>query len=123
MPAAPKEAPTAIEGHTTSLREAPQHIQRRHLSQTMIGDIDHQVTQSRSHILHFAHSAFIASFEPRDIGHSLSNADWVSAMHEELENFERNQVWVLVPPPLDCHPIGIKWVYKNKQRGWGGSEK
>jgi hypothetical protein len=36
-------------------------------------------------------------------------------MHKELENCERNKVWVLVPPPPDCHPIGIKWVYKNKQ--------
>jgi hypothetical protein len=36
-------------------------------------------------------------------------------MHEELENFERNQVWVLVSPPPDCHSIGTKWVYKNKQ--------
>jgi hypothetical protein len=36
-------------------------------------------------------------------------------MHEELENFKQNQVWVLVPPPPDCHPIGTKWVYKNKQ--------
>jgi hypothetical protein len=82
----------------------------------MISDIDQWVTQSRSHqISHFAHSAFVASFEPRDIGHALSNADWVNAMHEELENFERNQVWVLVPSPPDCHPIGTKWIYKNKQ--------
>jgi hypothetical protein len=36
-------------------------------------------------------------------------------MHEELENFERNHVWVLVPPPSNCHPIGTKWVFKNKQ--------
>ena len=36
-------------------------------------------------------------------------------MHEELGNFERNQVWVLVPPPSNCHPIGTKWVFKNKQ--------
>jgi hypothetical protein len=36
-------------------------------------------------------------------------------MHEELENLERNQVWLLVPPPPVCHPIGTKWVYKNKQ--------
>ena len=36
-------------------------------------------------------------------------------MHEELENFERNRVWVLVPPPPNCHPIGTKWVFKNKQ--------
>lgn len=36
-------------------------------------------------------------------------------MHEELENFERNQVWELVEPPPDCHPIGTKWVFKNKR--------
>ena len=36
-------------------------------------------------------------------------------MHEELENFERNQVWVLVEPPPACNPIGTKWVFKNKQ--------
>jgi hypothetical protein len=36
-------------------------------------------------------------------------------MHEELENFEQDQVWVLVPPPPDYYPIGTKWVYKNKQ--------
>ena len=36
-------------------------------------------------------------------------------MHEKLENFERNQVWVLVEPPPACNPIGTKWVFKNKQ--------
>ena len=45
----------------------------------------------------------------------LYDPDWVNAMYEELENFERNQVWVLVPPPPECHPIGTKWVFKNKQ--------
>jgi hypothetical protein len=37
---APEEAPVAVEGEATSSREAPQHIQHRHLPQTMIGDID-----------------------------------------------------------------------------------
>jgi hypothetical protein len=36
-------------------------------------------------------------------------------MHEELENFERNQVWDLVDPPPGCLPIGTKWVWKNKE--------
>jgi hypothetical protein len=36
-------------------------------------------------------------------------------MHEELENFERNQVWELVEPPPNCKPIGTKWVWKNKE--------
>jgi hypothetical protein len=36
-------------------------------------------------------------------------------MHEELENFKRNQVWELVDPPPGCKPIGTKWVWKNKE--------
>jgi hypothetical protein len=35
-------------------------------------------------------------------------------MHEELENFERNQVCTLVDPPRDVNVIGTKWVFKNK---------
>jgi hypothetical protein len=36
-------------------------------------------------------------------------------MHEELENFERNQVWTLVDPLRDMNVIGTKLVFKNKQ--------
>jgi hypothetical protein len=36
-------------------------------------------------------------------------------MHEELENFERNQLWTLVDPQRDVNVIGTKWVFKNKQ--------
>jgi hypothetical protein len=36
-------------------------------------------------------------------------------MHEELDNFERNQVWTLVDPPRDVNVIRTKWVFKNKQ--------
>ncbi|WVZ75651.1 LOW QUALITY PROTEIN: hypothetical protein U9M48_023686 [Paspalum notatum var. saurae] len=63
----------------------------------------------------FSHSAYVASFEPRDVLHALSDPNWVNAMHEELENFERNHVWDLVEPPPNFRPIGSKWVFKNKQ--------
>jgi hypothetical protein len=36
-------------------------------------------------------------------------------MHEELENFERNQICTLVDPPRDVNVIGTKCVFKNKQ--------
>ena len=49
------------------------------------------------------------------MSHALSDPNWVNAMHEELENFERNHVWDLVEPPSNCRPIGTKWVFKNKQ--------
>ena len=35
-------------------------------------------------------------------------------MQEELNQFERNEVWELVPRPNDQSVIGIKWVYRNK---------
>ena len=34
-------------------------------------------------------AAFVASFEPKDNEHALSDSNWVNAMHEELENFEK----------------------------------
>jgi hypothetical protein len=36
-------------------------------------------------------------------------------MHEELNNFTRNQVWELVERPKNYNVIGIKWVFRNKQ--------
>ncbi|WVZ97331.1 hypothetical protein U9M48_042879 [Paspalum notatum var. saurae] len=41
----------------------------------------------------FSHSAYVATFEPRDVSHALSDPNWVNAMHEELANFERNHVF------------------------------
>jgi hypothetical protein len=78
------------------------------------------MTRSRSrNASHFAHSAFVATFETKDIGHALSDPNWVNAMHEELKNFERNQVWELVEPPPNCKPIWDKMgVEKQRGRKW-----
>ncbi|XP_070046434.1 uncharacterized protein [Nicotiana tomentosiformis] len=39
---------------------------------------------------------------------------WVNAMQDELNQFERSQVWHLVPKPKDRSVIGTKWVFRNK---------
>ncbi|MFY0277418.1 hypothetical protein, partial [Escherichia coli] len=54
--------------------------------------------------------------EPKKVYEALEDPAWVIAMQEELNNFERNKVWTLVPRPKDCkNVIGTKWVFKNKQ--------
>ena len=35
-------------------------------------------------------------------------------MQEELNQFERNNVWELVPRPSNASIIGTKWVFRNK---------
>ncbi|XP_070042956.1 uncharacterized mitochondrial protein AtMg00820-like [Nicotiana tomentosiformis] len=58
--------------------------------------------------------AFLSLIEPKNVAEALQNADWVNAMQDELNQFERSQVWHLVPRPLDRSVIGTKWVFRNK---------
>jgi hypothetical protein len=37
--------------------------------------------------------------EPLKVEKALEDEDWVMAMQEELNSFERNQVWTLVERP------------------------
>jgi hypothetical protein len=105
-----------VEGEIVSEPRAPSHIQKSHPPQQIIGNLNERVTRSSrlAHLSCFSNTLFVALFEPQDVGHALSNSSWVNAMHEELENFERNQVWTLVDPPRDVNVIGTKWVFKNK---------
>jgi hypothetical protein len=81
-----------IEGEIIFEQGAPSHIQNAHPPQQIIGNLNKRVTRSSrsAHLSCFTNTLFVAMFEPRDIGHALSDSSWVNAMHEELENFERN---------------------------------
>nr|GEZ38937.1 hypothetical protein [Tanacetum cinerariifolium] len=46
---------------------------------------------------------------------SLRDADWVSAMQEELDQFVRMKVWRLVPRPEGKTIIKTKLIFKNKK--------
>nr|GEX75190.1 hypothetical protein [Tanacetum cinerariifolium] len=46
---------------------------------------------------------------------ALRDADWVSAMQEELDQFARLKVWRLVPRPEGKTIIKTKWIFKNKK--------
>jgi hypothetical protein len=84
-----------VEGEIISESDTPSHIQKAHPLQQIIGNMNERVTRSsRSvHLSYLTNTLFVALFEPRDVGHTLSDLSWVNAKHEELENFERNQVW------------------------------
>ena len=70
----------------------PTNIARDHPLDTIIGDISRGV-QTRSRLASFCeHFSFVSSIEPKKIEEALKDVDWVNAMHEELNNFTRNQV-------------------------------
>ena len=61
----------------------------------------------------------MSSIEPKKIEEALMDVDWVNAMHEELNNFTRNQVCELVERPKGHNVIRTKWVFRNKQDQYG----
>jgi hypothetical protein len=79
-----------VEGEIVSEPRAPSHIQKAHPPQQFIGNLNERVTHSSrsAHLSCFSNMIFVALFEPRDVGHALSDLSWVNAMHE-LENFEK----------------------------------
>ena len=60
--------------------------------------------------LHFVRISHLSSIEPKKIDEALKDVDWVNAMHKELNNFTRNQVWELVERPkgqCDWNQLGL----------------
>nr|GFC70726.1 Gag-Pol polyprotein [Tanacetum cinerariifolium] len=51
---------------------------------------------------------------------ALTQACWIEAMQEELHEFERLEVWELVPRQDKFMVITLKWIYKVKLNELGG---
>nr|GFC38523.1 retrovirus-related Pol polyprotein from transposon TNT 1-94 [Tanacetum cinerariifolium] len=60
-------------------------------------------------------SCLLSSIEPANVAEALRDADWVSAMQEEVDQFSRLKVWRLVPRPEGKSVIKTKWIFKNKK--------
>jgi hypothetical protein len=93
-----------VEGEIVFKLRASSHIQKAHPPQQIIDNLNETVTRflRSAHLSCFSNTLCVTLFEPQDIGHTLSDSSWINAMHEELENFERNQVWILIDPPERC---------------------
>ncbi|GJZ34307.1 uncharacterized mitochondrial protein-like protein [Tanacetum coccineum] len=52
---------------------------------------------------------------------ALTQSCWIEAMQEELNEFERLEVWELVPRPDKVMVITLKWIYKWKAIQQGGN--
>ncbi|GKA00182.1 retrovirus-related pol polyprotein from transposon TNT 1-94 [Tanacetum coccineum] len=66
------------------------------------------------------YDAFLTSVEPKNYKDALTQACWIEAMQEELNEFERLKVWELVPRLEKVMVITLKWIYKVKLDELGG---
>nr|XP_029151576.1 uncharacterized protein LOC114925950 [Arachis hypogaea] len=52
--------------------------------------------------------ALLSQMEPQNVKEALDDPSWVKAMEDELYDFEKNQVWTLVPRPNGRKVTGTK---------------
>nr|GEY51578.1 retrovirus-related Pol polyprotein from transposon TNT 1-94 [Tanacetum cinerariifolium] len=98
----------------------PQHISKwtkDHPLQNIIGQLSRPVftrLQLHEQVLFCYYDAFLTSVEPKTYKEALTQSCWIEAIQEELNEFERLEVWELVPRPDKVMVITLKWVYKVK---------
>nr|GEV37190.1 retrovirus-related Pol polyprotein from transposon TNT 1-94 [Tanacetum cinerariifolium] len=94
-----------------------------HPLNNIIGQLSRPVStrlQLHEQALFCYYDAFLTSVEPKTYNEALTQSCWIEAMQEELNEFERFEVWELVPRPGQVMVITLKWIYKVKLDELGG---
>ncbi|GJV42427.1 retrovirus-related pol polyprotein from transposon TNT 1-94 [Tanacetum coccineum] len=96
-----------------------------HPLENIIGELARPVStrlQLHEQALFCYYDAFLTTVEPKTYKDALTQACWIEAMQEELNEFERLEVWELVPRPDKVMVITLKWIYKVKLDELGASK-
>nr|GEV02286.1 retrovirus-related Pol polyprotein from transposon TNT 1-94 [Tanacetum cinerariifolium] len=56
----------------------------------------------------------VSTIEPKNVKEAMTDPAWINLMQEELLQFKRLDVWVLVPALDNISPLTLKWLFKNK---------
>ncbi|GKE78417.1 retrovirus-related pol polyprotein from transposon TNT 1-94, partial [Tanacetum coccineum] len=83
----------------------------------IIGELKRPVStrlQLHEQALFCYYDAFLTLVETKNYKDVLTQACWIEAMQEKLNEFERLEVWKLVPHPDKVMVITLKWIYKVK---------
>nr|GEW10929.1 retrovirus-related Pol polyprotein from transposon TNT 1-94 [Tanacetum cinerariifolium] len=109
----------------------PDHPIQQHTSKwtkdhplnNIIGQLSRPVSirlQLHKQYLFYYYDAFLTFVEPKTYKDALTQSCWIEAMQEELNEFERLEVWELIPRLDKVMVITLKWIYKVKLDKLGG---
>ncbi|GKA73800.1 retrovirus-related pol polyprotein from transposon TNT 1-94 [Tanacetum coccineum] len=70
--------------------------------------------QLETNAMWYYFDAFLTSIEPKKFKQVMTEPSWIDAMQEEIHEFERQEVWELVPCLDKVLLIKLKWICKVK---------
>nr|GEY18920.1 hypothetical protein [Tanacetum cinerariifolium] len=56
----------------------------------------------------------VSTMELKNVKEAMTDPAWIESMQEELLQFKRLDVWVLVHASDNISPLTLKWIFKNK---------
>ncbi|GJU57446.1 retrovirus-related pol polyprotein from transposon TNT 1-94 [Tanacetum coccineum] len=65
------------------------------------------------------YNSILSKVELKNFKSAVTEDCWFQAMQEEIHEFDRLDVWELVPPPDSAMIIALKWIYKVKLDEYG----
>nr|GEX05087.1 hypothetical protein [Tanacetum cinerariifolium] len=117
------QAPKIATGSpSTSIITESAPATKDHPLENVISDLHHPVS-TRQHIETDAMWCFFNEFlthvEPKNYKQALEHSCWIEAMQDEIHEFKRLDVWVLVPCLDNILIIPLKWIFKIKLDEYG----
>ncbi|GJX72154.1 retrovirus-related pol polyprotein from transposon TNT 1-94 [Tanacetum coccineum] len=113
-----EESPKIPTFHDDPLNESPNKDSTSHGSSSNV----RQIHTPLEHIGRWTNDHPIANMivEPKNFKQAMTEPSWIDAMQEEIHEFERLEVWELVPCPDNVFLIKLKWIDKVKIDESGG---
>ncbi|GJX06708.1 retrovirus-related pol polyprotein from transposon TNT 1-94 [Tanacetum coccineum] len=59
----------------------------------------------------------VSTVEPKNVKEAMTDPAWIESMQEELLQFKRLDVWVLVPLPDNIKPLTLKFAFLHVKEG------
>jgi len=76
--------------------------------ENIIGQIEKKVS-TRHFLNNFCeYMTFVSQTKSNNINDALDDENWIFVMHDELNQYIRNDIWMLVPITKDMNIIGTK---------------
>ena len=112
------DIPTSPDSESHEEKGPSSRIELNHPPEVIVGNMNEltlkKCTIDKCVANFVSYSCYLSQVEPTKVEEALQDESQVESMPDELLQFQRNDVWTLVPRPEGEHIIDTKWIFCNK---------
>ena len=113
---------TGDESNTDSESEPNQLGKRKRIPKKFPGYVAYGVGEATGEMaLLAAPSTFFVPMDFSEAVNCSESQQWIDAMIDEINSFEKNNVWELKPLPIGGKIVGNRWVFRRKENKDGST--